>query len=120
VYAITVVVLFAAVLVYASLAAPVFGAEESLAVIFADFAYPILDAVLLYLAFLGLAIFFKGKIGKPWLFISAGIVSYIMADFLFSYTTAYKMYYCSHPLELLFHFGDILMLLAFYTHAKEL
>jgi hypothetical protein len=119
IYAVTVAVLFLAVLVFAFLAAPVFGAEEDLGVVFADFAYPVFDAVLLYLATLGFAIFFKGRIGRSWLFLTAGLISITLADILFSYTTANEIYYCGHPLELLYHFGYMLLFLAFYTHIKE-
>ena len=120
IYAVTLAILVLAVLVLAVLAAPVFGAEENLAAIFADFAYPILDTVLLYLAILGSAIFYRGRIGRSWLFITAGFISYTIADLLFSYTTTYGMYYCGHPLELLFHLGYLSLALAFYTHVKEL
>jgi hypothetical protein len=90
-----------------------------LGVVFADFAYPVFDAVLLYLATLGFAIFFKGRIGRSWLFLTAGLISITLADILFSYTTANEIYYCGHPLELLYHFGYMLLFLAFYTHIKE-
>ncbi len=120
IYAITLAILVLAVLMLTVLAAPVFGAEEDLAVIFADFAYPILDTVLLYLAILSSAVFYKGRIGKSWLFITAGFISYTIADLLFSYTTTYGMYYCGHPLELLFHLGYLSLILAFHIHVKEL
>ncbi|MEM2103792.1 MAG: hypothetical protein QW717_02725 [Candidatus Bathyarchaeia archaeon] len=120
VYAVALAVTVLAVSVFAVLAKPVFGFEEELAVIFADFAYPMFDAVLLFFAVLGFAVFFKGKIGMSWLLMNAGIASYVAADVLFSLTTALETYYCGHPLELLFHFGYMLLLMAFYTHVKEL
>lgn len=94
--------------------------KENMVTVFIDFAYPILDLLLLYTAILGLIIFLKGKLGKPWLLISLGTISITIADILFSYTTTYELYYCGHPLELLFHFGYILLLLAFRSHRKEL
>ncbi|MEM3551761.1 MAG: hypothetical protein QXN87_08725 [Candidatus Bathyarchaeia archaeon] len=120
IFAVALAVIVLAFMVFAVLSKPVLGFEEDLAIIFADFAYPIFDAVLFFLAILGFAVFFKGKIGRSWLFINAGILSLVAADFLFSYTTALETYYCGHPLELLFHFGDMLLFIAFYTHIKEL
>jgi len=85
-------------------------------------AYPALDVVLFTEAILGLLIFIEGKIGKAWLLINAGILMNVIADMLFSYTTAIGTYWKvpAHPLELYFHWGYILFILAFYTHVKEL
>lgn len=109
-----------ALLVFAVLMPVSLTGDEGLNVLFADFAYPLFDAVLLFLSLMGSAVFFKGRIGKSWLFLNAGLISYIIGDVLFSYTTAFGLYYCGHPLELFFHFGYLLLLLAFYTHMKEL
>jgi len=108
------------VLVSATLITPILGAEENSITMFVDFAYPLLDLALFSVAVLGLAVFLKGNLGKSWLLINAGILSNVGADMLFSYTTAQETYYSGHPLELLFHFGYLLFLLAFYVHAKEL
>jgi hypothetical protein len=99
---------------------PVLGAEEDLAALIADFAYPLFDLALFSVAHLGLIIFWKGKLGKSWFFINAAIAMNVCADILFSYTTAYGTYYCGHMLELLYHFGYIFFALAFYLHTKEL
>jgi len=108
------------VLVSVALITPILGAEEDLITMFVDFAYPLLDLALFSMAVLGLAVFLKGKLGKSWLLINAGILADVSADILFSYTTAQETYYSGHPLELLFHFGYLLFLLAFYAHAKGL
>jgi len=108
------------VLVSAALITPIVGAEEDSVTMLVDFAYPLLDLVLFSVAVLGLAVFLKGNLGKSWLLINAGILSNVSADMLFSYTTAQDMYYSGHLLELLFHWGYIFFLLAFYVHTKEL
>jgi len=108
------------VLVSAILITPIIGAEQDLVTLLVDFAYPLLDLVLLAAAILGLAIFSKGSLGKSWLLINAGISLDVVADILFSYTTAQGIYYNGHPLELLYHCGYILFTLAFYAHKKEL
>jgi hypothetical protein len=109
-----------AVLVSATLMAPVLGAEGDVVTAIVNFAYPLLDLVLFSVAFLGLLIFFKGKLGKSWLLINMAILVNACADMLFSYTTAQGTYYSGHMLDLLFDLGYLLFLLAFYVHAKEL
>jgi len=118
---IAVAIVFAlSVIVSATLIIPIVEVEEDLVKMFFDFVYPFFDLVLLFVAILGLIVFFKGSLGKSWLLINAGIVSIAVADILFSYTTAQEIYYNGHPLELFFHWGYILFLLAFHIHVKEL
>lgn len=108
-----------AFLVFTTLLAPVLSEVENLAVMFMDFAYPILDLTLFYLAFLGLLIFWKGKLGKSWLFITLGILCDVCADMLFGYATAQGTYYAGHLADLLFDLAYLFLLLAFYIHLKE-
>ncbi|MDH7563609.1 MAG: hypothetical protein QHH24_01820 [Candidatus Bathyarchaeota archaeon] len=108
------------VLVSAGLVIPLIGVEEDLATLAVDFAYPLLDLALLSAAFLGLAVFQEGRLGKPWLFINAGIFSNVCGDFLFSYVTAQGAYYNGHAIDLLYLYGYLFFMLAFYSHMKEL
>ncbi|MEM1566426.1 MAG: hypothetical protein QW510_05010 [Candidatus Bathyarchaeia archaeon] len=108
------------IIVTGVLLVPVLGAEEDLLVEVADFAYPLLDLALFSVAHLGLILFWKGKLGKPWFLINLAIAMDTCADILFSYLTAHNAYYCGHMLELLYHFSYLLFMLAFYLHAKEL
>lgn len=103
-----------------TLITPIIGAEEDPIALVVDFAYPLLDLLLFSVATLGLAIFSKGSLGKSWLLINVGILMDVAGDMLFSYTTAQGTYYSGHPLELFFHWGYMLFLLAFYVHTKEL
>jgi len=107
------------VLVVAALLIPVLNVEEDLVTLVMDFAYPLLDLLLFSIAHLGLLIFWRGKLGKSWLLINTAIVMDTCADILFSYTTAQGTYYCGHMLELLYHFGYLFFLMAFYVHMKE-
>ena len=101
-------------------------AEQASAAMFFDIAYPAFDLALFVGAFLGLLVFtttrLKGNMATSWLLIFLGFLMYTIGDVLFSYTTLWGTYWeaSAHPLELFFHFGDILLLLAFYTHTKEL
>jgi len=107
-------------IVSATLIAPVLGSEEDLITMVVDFIYPFFDLALFSVAILGLLIFLKGKLGKSWMLINAGILMDICGDLLFGYTTAQETYYAGHLLELLYHYGYIFFLLAFYAHTKEL
>ncbi|MCS7124967.1 MAG: hypothetical protein NZ932_06120 [Candidatus Bathyarchaeota archaeon] len=109
-----------AIVVAGVLLAPILNVEEDLWTLVADFAYPLSDLALFSVAHLGLIVFWKGKLGKPWLFINAAIAMNMGAGILFSYTTAYGIYYCGHMLELLYHFSYLSLILAFYLHTKEL
>ncbi|MEM2337646.1 MAG: hypothetical protein QXP06_03485 [Candidatus Bathyarchaeia archaeon] len=108
------------VIVVGALLIPLLNAEEDLMTLVTDFAYPLFDLALFSVAHLGLIIFWKGKLGRPWLFINAAITMDTCADVLFSYVTANGAYYCGHVLELLYHFGYLFFILAFYIHIKEL
>jgi len=87
-------------------------------------AYPGLDLALFLEAILGLLVFtvtrLKGRVGMAWHFMNAAILSNVVADMAFSYTTMEGTYYNGHPLELLFHVGYLLFALAFYVHSREL
>jgi len=108
--------------IFIFLVVPFIWTTEDMTTLAVGVAYPALDVVLFSEAILGLLIFIEGKIGKAWLLINAGILMNVIADMLFSYTTAIGTYWIvsAHPLELYFHWGYILFILAFYTHIKEL
>jgi len=119
IYSTTIITIILLIIIFITLIIPVFEIEFSINTIISS-AYPILDIILLHITILGFLIFYKGKIGKSWLFINLGFTSYVIADLLFNYFITYGTYYCGHPLELLFHFGDLSLILAFYIHMKEL
>jgi hypothetical protein len=85
-----------------------------------DLAYPLLDLALFSASLLGLAVFQKGKLGRSWLFINAAILTTVVADFLFSYTTAQELYYNGHPIDLLYLYSYLLFFVAFYSHTQKL
>jgi len=121
-----VVVFILSIGIYSLLLPPTIEAEEDSVMLVVDLAYPTLDIPLFAMAILGLLIFtmsrLKGKMGTAWLLINAGILMNAVGDVLFSYTTLLGTYreIPAHPLELFFHWGYLLFLLAFYTHMKEL
>ncbi|MEM3618030.1 MAG: hypothetical protein QXK47_03020 [Candidatus Bathyarchaeia archaeon] len=107
------------ILVTSVLLTPVLTVEENLTAAVMDFAYPILDLSLFSVALLGLMIFWKGRLGKSWLFINVAILMNACADILFSWTTAQEIYYSGHVLDLLFDLAYLSFLMAFYVHTKE-
>ena len=108
------------IVVTSVLLVPILGAEEDLAALAVDFAYPLFDLALFSVAHLGIIIFWTGKLSKAWFFLNASAAVDVCADILFSYTTANNTYYCGHMLELLYHFGYLFIILAFYLHTREL
>ena len=108
------------ILAVAALLIPALHAEEDLARLVMNFAYPLLDLSLFSVAHIGVLIFLKGKLGRPWLLINAAIAANTFADILFIYTTAQGTYYCGHMLELPSHLAYLFFLMAFYIHTKEL
>jgi len=98
--------------------------QQDLVTLGISLAYPSLDLALFLEAILGLLVFtatrLKGRVGMAWHFMNAAILSNVVADMAFSYTTMEGTYYNGHPLELLFHVGYLLFALAFYVHSREL
>jgi hypothetical protein len=52
--------------------------------------------------------------------LNLGFISIVIADLMFSYSTALGFYYDGHPLELLYYFGDLAILLGLYDHRQIL
>jgi len=87
-------------------------------------AYPMLDLFLYMLSVLGLLVFkttsLKGRVDKAWMLLNVGFLMYALGDSWISYAIAKGTYYYGHPVELFFQFGYLLLILAFYIHAREL
>ncbi|MGB9676467.1 MAG: hypothetical protein ACPL0C_04695 [Candidatus Bathyarchaeales archaeon] len=98
---------------------PVLEAGDDLVTTALNIAYPLLDLSLFSVAHLGLIIFWKGKLGKPWLIINAALAVNTFAYILFSYATTQGVYYSGHMIDVLFQIAYLLFLVAFYVHAKE-
>jgi len=98
---------------------PIFTSGGNSLTLALDVAYPAMDLALFTLSFLGLLIFFKGRLGDAWLLISLGLILTAVADLLFSYTTLQGIYFEGHPLELLYLWGYLALLLGFHAHRRE-
>ena len=84
-----------------------------------DVAYPLLDAVLMALVMMRLIAFTGTKLGKPWVWIFGGLLSYSFADIMFSWGTLTKWYYSGHPIELLWLYGYLALALGFNRQRKQ-
>lgn len=78
-----------------------------------DLAYPILDAVLMALVMMRLIAFMGSSLGRPWTWIFFGLLSYSLADILFSWGTLENWYFSGHPIELLWLYGYLMLALGF-------
>ena len=108
--------LLAALVVFSVLVGPVLSlGEEPLTQLF-DLAYPALDIVLLGVSIAGMVLFLPGKLSRFWAWFNLGLIFIVIADLIFSYSTALDFYYTGHPLELFYFLGDSAILLGLYEH----
>lgn len=114
------VALLADVGVFVVLVGPVFGPSADPATRLFDFAYPILDMVLLGVSIAGMLVFLPGRISRLWVWLNVGFISIVIADIFFSYSAALGTYYEGHPLELFYFLGDAAILLGLYEHTRAL
>ena len=114
------IIIVSAVLVFVFLLGPVLATEENQMAKVFDFAYPLLDLVLLSVTILGLGLLVRGRLGTAWLFFTAGVLMNVFGDMVFSYTTAQGAYHTGSLPDLFFLEGYVAFALAFYLHRKEL
>jgi hypothetical protein len=84
-----------------------------------DLAYPLLDAVLMALVMMRLIAFVGTSLGRPWVWIFGGLLSYSFADIMFSWGTLTHWYYSGHPIELLWLYGYLVIALGFNRQRKQ-
>jgi len=81
-------------------------------------SYPILDAIILAPAVIGVILFLKGEISLLWSLFSLGILSVSLADIGFFITQYNYTYYTGHPIEIFFYWSYIFWTFGVYTHLK--
>ena len=111
---------FALLWLFILLVPPVVATSEEGLTVLLSLVYLGLDLSLFSLSVHGLFVFFNGRIGVAWAFVSGALFLNAVGNILFSYATQSSTYYSGHFLELIFHAGSIFCTLAFYTHVKEL
>lgn len=98
-----------------------YGQEQSAdTAFFLGLAYVVGSSVILSAAVLGAIIFRQGTLGTPWLLLTFGIVLTTLGDNWYSYLDVYNQYNVTHPLNLLWYGGYLVIAYALYKHKKVL
>ena len=80
--------------------------------------YPVSDAIVLFPAVLGLALFFRGQVSLLWSFGCIAIILNIAADSGFFFLNVSKSYYTGSPIDMLYLWAYILFAFGIYSHVK--
>jgi hypothetical protein len=80
--------------------------------------YPVSDAIVLFPAVLGLALFFRGQVSLLWSFTCIAIILNIVADSGFLFLDVDKSYYTGSPVDILYLWAYILFAFGIYSHIK--
>lgn len=81
-------------------------------------SYPVLDALVLCPALIGVSLFFKGEVNFLWTLICAAVVLNVIADTGFLMLTMNDSYYTGHPIDLLYLWAYLLFAFGVYHHIK--
>jgi hypothetical protein len=81
-------------------------------------SYPILDALLLCPAIIGVTLFFKGEVNFLWSLICTATILNVIGDTGFLVLSMDDSYYTGHPIDLLYLWGYILFAFGVYSHIK--
>lgn len=91
--------------------------EDQLAIALGAF-YPVVDAIVLAPALIGVTLFFGGKVNFLWSLMLIGIIIEVAADTGFQYYSLDNSYYTGHPVDILFLWSYILFSFGVYDHLK--
>ena len=80
--------------------------------------YPILDAILLFPAVVGMILFFKGDVSLLWSLMFIAILLNVVADSGFLYLNVDKSYYSGNPIDILYLWSYVLFSFGIYSHIK--
>jgi hypothetical protein len=81
-------------------------------------SYPVLDALLLCPALIGVTLFFKGKVNFLWSLICLAMVLNVTADTGFLMLSMNDSYYTGHPIDLLYLWAYLLFAFGVYSHIR--
>ena len=80
--------------------------------------YPIADAVVLFPTILGMALFFRGKVGLLWSLAIIAIALNIVADSGVLFLDPDRTYYTGNPIDILYLSAYVLFAFGIYSHIK--
>jgi hypothetical protein len=81
-------------------------------------AYPVLDAIVLAPALIGIMMFYKGEVSRLWTFFSLAIISFAAGDTGFLLLEMNDNYYTGHPIEILLMWSYVLFTFGVYSQYK--
>ncbi|HSD04461.1 MAG TPA: hypothetical protein VLB45_01750, partial [Nitrosopumilaceae archaeon] len=81
-------------------------------------SYPILDAIVLCPALIGVTLFFKGEVNFLWSLVCIGIVLNVVGDTGFLILSIDESYYTGHPIDMLYLWAYTLFSFGVYSHIK--
>ena len=79
-------------------------------------SYPVLDAIVLVSAILGLVLFLKGQVSFLWSLICLAIISVSIADIAFVLGNMDEFYHIGHTIDIFFLWTYVLMSFGVYNH----
>ena len=81
-------------------------------------SYPVLDALVLCPALIGVSLFFKGEVNFLWSLMCIAIMLNVIADTGFLMLSMDDSYYTGHPIDLLYLWAYILFAFGVYSHLR--
>jgi len=81
-------------------------------------SYPFADAIVFVPAFIGVLLFFGGKVNFPWFLMLLGIIVEVVADTGFQYYSLDNSMYTGHPIDILFLWSYVFLVFGVYEHLK--
>ena len=81
-------------------------------------SYPILDAIILCPALIGVSLFFRGEVSFLWSLMCIAIVLNVIGDTGFLMLNMTDSYYTGHPIDLLYSWAYILFAFGVYSHIR--
>ncbi|MGI0082018.1 MAG: hypothetical protein ACREAF_04255 [Nitrosopumilaceae archaeon] len=79
-------------------------------------SYPVLDAIVLCPAIIGVVLFFKGEVNFLWSLICIAIIFNVVADTSFLILSIDDSYYVGHPIDILYLWAYIMFSFGVYSH----
>jgi len=81
-------------------------------------SYPVLDAIVLCPALIGVTLFFKGEVNFLWSLICLAMVLNVIADAGFLMLSMADSYYTGHPIDLLYLWAYLLFAFGVHSHIR--
>ena len=79
-------------------------------------SYPVLDALLLCPALIGVSLFFRGEVNFLWTLLCVGIISTVVGDTGFLFATITNTYYTGHPSDIPLIWAYVFYSFGVYSH----